>query len=315
MTNTYFAPGDATPEDLIAGTERGLYAVSFGGGQVEPATGDFVFGVSEGYLIEDGKVTAPVRGATLIGNGLEALGAVDGIAADLEIATGLLRQGRPARRPPASGSPTCGSRRSPSEGRDDASSRPPRPRSRPRKLSARTDAEAWAEERQGLEVRVYKEAVEWLTRRRRPRARPARVRRRPLGLRVRNRPLARRACARWRRARTPARRPPTTDEYGGLPDVVRRRPRSRASTRTRWRNGPPSARSSSRLAVDARRARARGRDAGGADRLRRLARAGRDRQQPRLHLRLRGHLGVGVLVGVRGRGRRPDDRAGRRAGA
>ena len=59
MTNTYFAPGDATPEDLIAGVDRGLYAVSFGGGQVEPATGDFVFGVSEGYLIENGKVTSP----------------------------------------------------------------------------------------------------------------------------------------------------------------------------------------------------------------------------------------------------------------
>jgi len=88
MTNTYFAPGDATPEDLIAGVERGLYAVSFGGGQVEPATGDFVFGVSEGYLIEDGRVTSPVRGATLVGNGIEALGAIDGIAADLSIATG-----------------------------------------------------------------------------------------------------------------------------------------------------------------------------------------------------------------------------------
>ena len=88
MTNTYFAPGDATPEDLIAGVERGLYAVSFGGGQVEPATGDFVFGVSEGYLIEAGKVTSPVRGATLVGNGIEALGAIDGIAADLSIATG-----------------------------------------------------------------------------------------------------------------------------------------------------------------------------------------------------------------------------------
>jgi TldD protein len=89
MTNTFFAPGDATPEDLIGEIERGLYAVSFGGGQVEPATGDFVFGVSEGYLIEGGKVTAPVRGATLVGNGLEALRAVDGIAADLEIATGF----------------------------------------------------------------------------------------------------------------------------------------------------------------------------------------------------------------------------------
>ena len=93
MTNTYFAPGDATPEDLIAGTERGLYAVSFGGGQVEPATGDFVFGVSVGYLIEGGKVTAPVRGATLIGNGPDALGAIDGIAADLEIASGFCGKG------------------------------------------------------------------------------------------------------------------------------------------------------------------------------------------------------------------------------
>jgi TldD protein len=88
MTNTFFAPGDATPEELIGEIERGLYAVSFGGGQVEPATGDFVFGVSEGYLIENGKVTAPVRGATLVGNGIDALGAIDGIAADLDIASG-----------------------------------------------------------------------------------------------------------------------------------------------------------------------------------------------------------------------------------
>ena len=89
MTNTYFAPGEATAEELIDGVGRGLYAVSFGGGQVEPATGDFVFGVSEGYLIEGGRVTAPVRGATLVGNGLEALAAIDGIAADLAIATGF----------------------------------------------------------------------------------------------------------------------------------------------------------------------------------------------------------------------------------
>jgi TldD protein len=88
MTNTYFGEGNATPEELIEGVERGLYAVSFGGGQVEPATGDFVFGVSEGYLIENGKVTSPVRGATLTGNGLEALLAIDGVAADLRIATG-----------------------------------------------------------------------------------------------------------------------------------------------------------------------------------------------------------------------------------
>jgi TldD protein len=84
MTNTYFAPGEASREDLFAGIER----VSFGGGQVEPATGDFVFGVSEAYLIENGEVTAPVRGATLVGNGLEALAAIDAIAGDLDIATG-----------------------------------------------------------------------------------------------------------------------------------------------------------------------------------------------------------------------------------
>ncbi|HKN95106.1 MAG TPA: TldD/PmbA family protein, partial [Thermoleophilaceae bacterium] len=93
MTNTYFANGNATPEELIEGTEHGLYAVSFGGGQVEPATGDFVFGLSEGYLIENGKVTKPVRGATLIGNGLEALKRIDGVAADLSIATGFCGKG------------------------------------------------------------------------------------------------------------------------------------------------------------------------------------------------------------------------------
>lgn len=93
MTNTYFAPGKATPDELIGSIDYGLYAVSFGGGQVEPATGDFVFGVSEGYLIEGGKVTAPVRGATLVGNGLQALAAIDGIAGDLEIATGYCGKG------------------------------------------------------------------------------------------------------------------------------------------------------------------------------------------------------------------------------
>jgi TldD protein len=93
MTNTYFAPGEASPEELIGSVDRGLYAVSFGGGQVEPATGDFVFGVSEGYLIESGEVTSPVRGATLVGNGLEALRALDGIAGDLEISTGFCGKG------------------------------------------------------------------------------------------------------------------------------------------------------------------------------------------------------------------------------
>jgi TldD protein len=99
MTNTFFAAGEASTEDLIGGVDRGLYAVSFGGGQVEPATGEFVFGVSEGYLIEGGSVTAPVRGATLVGNGIDALAAIDGIAGDLEIATGYC--GKAGQRVPA----------------------------------------------------------------------------------------------------------------------------------------------------------------------------------------------------------------------
>jgi TldD protein len=89
MTNTYIAPGDATPEEIIGDVERGLYAVSFAGGQVEPATGDFVFGVSEGYLIEKGKVGGPVRGATLIGNSLDILERIDAIGNDLRMKSGF----------------------------------------------------------------------------------------------------------------------------------------------------------------------------------------------------------------------------------
>jgi TldD protein len=93
MTNTYIAPGQATPEELIAEVDKGFYAVSFAGGQVDPTTGDFVFGVSEGYLIEGGKVTKPCRGATLIGNCLEALGRIDAVASDFEMKTGFCGKG------------------------------------------------------------------------------------------------------------------------------------------------------------------------------------------------------------------------------
>jgi len=93
MTNTYIAPGDATPEEIIADVERGFYAVSFGGGQVDPATGDFVFGVSEGYQIENGKVTSPCRGATLIGNCLDALAAIDAVGDDFFMKTGICGKG------------------------------------------------------------------------------------------------------------------------------------------------------------------------------------------------------------------------------
>jgi TldD protein len=89
MTNTYIEPGDADPEAMISEVDRGFYAVSFGGGQVEPATGDFVFGVSEGYLIEGGKVTGPCRGATLIGNCLQALKRIDAVGSDFEMKTGF----------------------------------------------------------------------------------------------------------------------------------------------------------------------------------------------------------------------------------
>ena len=99
MTNTYFAPGDEQVADLIEAAGHGLYAVSFGGGQVEPATGDFVFGVSEGYLIENGRVTKPVTGATLTGNGLAVLWQVEAIAGDLKLATGYC--GKAGQRVPA----------------------------------------------------------------------------------------------------------------------------------------------------------------------------------------------------------------------
>ena len=93
MTNTYIAPGDAAPEAIIGDVAKGFYAVSFGGGQVDPATGDFVFGVNEGYLIEDGKVTRPCRGATLVGNCLQALAAIDAVGNDFWMKTGICGKG------------------------------------------------------------------------------------------------------------------------------------------------------------------------------------------------------------------------------
>lgn len=93
MTNTYIAPGDADPEAIIAEVPNGFYAASFAGGQVEPATGDFVFGVSEGYLIENGRPTRPCRGATLIGNCLDALAAIEAVGSDFEMKTGICGKG------------------------------------------------------------------------------------------------------------------------------------------------------------------------------------------------------------------------------
>jgi TldD protein len=89
MTTTYIAPGESTPEEIIAATPRGFYAKSLAGGQVEPASGAFVFGVAEGYLIEDGRITTPLRGATLVGNGIDILMKIDMIAGDFEVKTGI----------------------------------------------------------------------------------------------------------------------------------------------------------------------------------------------------------------------------------
>lgn len=88
MTNTFIAPYNGKEEDIIADTQEGLYAKGLRGGQVNPATGDFVFTVSEAYLIRNGKIGDPVRGATLIGNGLTTLGEIDAVADNLDFGPG-----------------------------------------------------------------------------------------------------------------------------------------------------------------------------------------------------------------------------------
>jgi TldD protein len=89
MTNTVMLGGSHTPEEMIASVKRGLYAVNFGGGQVDITSGKFVFSASEAYMIEDGKVTAPVKGATLIGNGPDSLTKVQMIGNDMALDPGI----------------------------------------------------------------------------------------------------------------------------------------------------------------------------------------------------------------------------------
>jgi TldD protein len=89
MTNTYMLAGDKDPLEIIASVERGLYAKNFGGGQVDIVSGKFVFSASEAYMIEDGKITYPVKGATLIGNGPDALTRVSMIGNDLALDPGV----------------------------------------------------------------------------------------------------------------------------------------------------------------------------------------------------------------------------------
>jgi len=89
MTNTYMLPGQHNPEEIIASVDKGLYAVNFGGGQVDITSGKFVFSASEAYMIENGKVSYPVKGATLIGNGPDAMTRVSMVGNDLKLDEGV----------------------------------------------------------------------------------------------------------------------------------------------------------------------------------------------------------------------------------
>ena len=89
MTNTYMLAGQYDPAEIIASVKKGIYAPNFGGGQVDITSGKFVFSASEAYLIEDGKITAPIKGATLIGNGPEAMSQVSMVGSDLALDRGV----------------------------------------------------------------------------------------------------------------------------------------------------------------------------------------------------------------------------------
>ncbi|MFQ3210250.1 MAG: TldD protein, partial [Colwellia sp.] len=89
MTNTYMLAGESSPEDIIKSVKKGIYAPNFAGGQVDITSGKFVFTSSEAYLIEDGKITSPVKGATLIGNGPEAMKRISMVGNDLKLDAGV----------------------------------------------------------------------------------------------------------------------------------------------------------------------------------------------------------------------------------
>ncbi|MBR5742867.1 MAG: TldD/PmbA family protein, partial [Clostridia bacterium] len=89
MTNTYIAPGEDKSEDIFASIEYGLYAKEMGGGSVNPATGEFNFAVQEGYLIRNGKIAEPVRGASLVGKGSEVIQKIDMVGSDLDMGQGM----------------------------------------------------------------------------------------------------------------------------------------------------------------------------------------------------------------------------------
>jgi len=93
MSNTYLAQGKEDPASILKSVKKGIYAKEFSGGQVDPAIGDFVFGISEGYMIEEGVVTKPIKGATLIGNGPEILNKITAIGSNLDFAPGFCGKG------------------------------------------------------------------------------------------------------------------------------------------------------------------------------------------------------------------------------
>ena len=105
MTNTFLMPGNDDPDEIIRQTPYGLYCVAFGGGQVNTATGDFVFGITEAYMIENGEITEPVRAAQLIGNGPETLRGIDAVGNDFDTWAGTCgKDGQGV--PVSSGQPT-----------------------------------------------------------------------------------------------------------------------------------------------------------------------------------------------------------------
>jgi len=89
MTNTFMLPGVEDPEDILRSVKKGLFAVNFGGGQVDITSGKFVFSMTEAYLIENGRISRPVKGATLIGNGPEVMSRVSMVGADLKLDDGV----------------------------------------------------------------------------------------------------------------------------------------------------------------------------------------------------------------------------------
>ena len=108
MTNTLLMPGPHAPDEIIASVKRGIYAKRFSGGQVNISNGDFVFSLTESYLIEDGKLTAPLKGVNLIGNGPEAMRKVDMLGNDYELSDGIWTCGKDGQSVPVGvGTPSC----------------------------------------------------------------------------------------------------------------------------------------------------------------------------------------------------------------